>query len=271
MRRVSEEAMAGNPNASLAIATHLGQRKTIFGVDDRIEGDAVRWLTLAAQQGHVDAIRFLAYRYATGQGVRQDHAAAAALFDQAARHDDPISMTAIGLLRAAGRGAPQDWSVAVRWWQYAEGRSPLAARFLADAYACGTGVAEDRARALAIYKKIAAREPSASIQLGHMHLRECAPPDAAAPIAAFRQAADQGYPDAQVELSALLLDGHGAEPNTLEAYRWARLAEWRLPDGSLKTRAAGLAATAARTWTPPVIDAEDRMIQSMLAIARQSR
>jgi TPR repeat protein len=266
MRLVSEQAMAGNPSASLAIATHLGLRRAIFGGDDRSEEDAVRWLTLAAEQGHVDAIRFLAHRYATGRGVKQDYTMAATLFDHAARRNDPISMTAIGFLRAAGRGASQDWTVAVRWWQYAEAHSPIAARFLADAYACGAGVAEDRGRALAGYKK-AAGEPSASIQLGHMYVRGCAPPDGKAAVAAFRRAAAQGYPDAQVMLSQLLLEDRDTDANTLEAYRWARFAAARLPDGELRKRAAELAATAARAWPAPVIVAEDRVIDDMLSSA----
>src|SRR5215831_15227880 len=129
MRMWVERGLEGNANESLSVALHLAVHPSIFGPDDRVEQDVVRWLTLAAEQGHVDAPWLLAHRYAIGRGVPQDYAAAAYWFDQAARHDNPIAMTAIGFLRAAGRGAAQSWPEAIRWWRRAEGRTPVAARF----------------------------------------------------------------------------------------------------------------------------------------------
>jgi TPR repeat protein len=265
VRRVTEEALSGNnPNASLAVVTHLGFRTAIFGADDVVDAESMKWLTLAAQQGHPEAFRILGHRNAAGHAVAQDYGEAAKWFDLGARLNDPISMTAIGFLRAAGRGASQDWAVAIRWWTYAENRSPLAARFLGDAYACGAGVAEDRARALATYKRIAEIEPSASIQLGHMYVRGCAPPDDKAAIAAFRRAADRGYPEAQIELSDLLLKGRGGEPKPMEAYYWARLAERRLPPGALKTRADESARAAAGLMSAVEIAAGDDRVKAVM-------
>jgi TPR repeat protein len=265
MRQVSDDALANNnPHASLAVAMHLSTRKAIFG-DDRSEGDVVRWLTFAAEQGHPDASRMLADRYAHGRGVPQDHAMAAFWFDQGARRDDPISMTALGFLLAAGRGVAQNWPAAIRWWQRAEARAPVASRYLGDAYACGSGVDEDHTRAVAAYKRFADRDASSTIQLGYLYLRGCAPADDKAPVEAFRRAADQGYPEAQVELSALLREGRGTEVNPNEAYYWARLAERRLESGDLKHRAEGSAAAAARTMSSLEIAASDDMVKSMIA------
>jgi TPR repeat protein len=265
IRRVSEEALNGNPNASFAVSTHMSLRTTVNGPDDRAEDEAMQWLNLAVRQGHPDAIRLLAHRHAVGRGVAQNYDAAAFLFDRAARLSDPISMTASGFLRAAGRGVRQDWTVAIRWWQYAEAKAPLSARFLGDAYACGAGVAEDHERALAFYKRVADVEPSASIQLGYMNARNCGKSDDKAAIAAFRRAADQGYPEAQIELSDLLRQGRGGEPNALEAYLWARLAERRLPSGDLKKRATDQAAAAARLMSSLEIKTQDDMVDAMLA------
>lgn len=269
LRTMMENAEGGNHADSLAVATHLGLHRFVVGPDERVEQEAVRWLTLAAQQGHPDAARLLAGRYAHGSGVARDDASAAAWFDQAARHDDPVSMTALGLLFAAGRGVEQNWPSAIAWWRRAEARSPLAARFLGDAYACGIGVREDRERARAAYAQSAGMEPSSSMQLGYMYVRGCAGPDDKAAVSAFRRAADQGYPEAQLELSDLLLDGRGAERDPLEAYLWARIAERRLPPGPLKTRAAERAAAAARLEPAIVIASEDRMIDSMIASSAQ--
>jgi TPR repeat protein len=267
LRRVSVEALAGNPNASLAMATHFSMRQAIFGPDDRVEHEAVRWLTLAAQQGHADAFRMLGHRYATGSGVTQDYAAAAQWFDYGARLNDPLSMTAIGFLRAAGRGASQDWAVALRWWQYAERRTPIAARFLGDVYACGAGVPEDRAQALALYTRAAEVDPSAAIQIGYMHVRGCSPDNDAAAVTAFTRAASRGFPDAQIELSDLLLRGGGGEPDPMWAYYWARLAERRLPAGALKARAAKHATAAAGMLSALQIATQDEMVTTVLTSA----
>ena len=264
-RRAADEGLAGNGHASISVAHHLSLHASIFGPDDRIEQDAVRWLMLAAEQGHPDAFRLLGYRYARGRGVPQDYVMAAYWFDQGARRDDPISMTAIGFLSAAGRGVAQNWPAAIRWWQRAETRAPLASRYLGDAYACGVGVDEDRERALAAYRRFAEHEPSSSIQLGHMYLRGCAPPDDKAAVAAFRRAADQGYPEAQIELSELLREGRGAEANAYEAYYWARLAERRIESGDLKTRAEQRAAAAARLMSAFETTDADEMVKTMIA------
>jgi len=249
----------GNGSASFTVANHLGLYRVIVGPDERVEGEAVRWLTRAAEQGHPDACRLLARRYARGLGVAQDYAIAAYWFDQAARRDDPISMVAIGLLRAAGRGVDQSWSEAMRWWRRAEPRSPFASRYLGDAYACGAGVEEDHERAAVAYRR------AGGTQLAYMYLRGCARGEDKDAAAIFRSAANQGDPDAQVELSGLLLDGRGVEAEPLEAYRWARIAELRLPPGQLKTRAGERAAAAARLVPPIVITYEDRMIGDMIA------
>src|SRR5829696_110129 len=237
----AEQGLAGNPDASLGVAVHLSLESAIAGENPRTEEETVKWLQMAAAQGHHDALRMLGWRYARGVGVPADPAASAYWFRQGATGDDPISMTAMGLLLAAGRGVPQDWIAAVGWWERAQSRHPLAARFAGDAYACGAGVAQDHARAAAAYKSAAERhELSSSIQLGHMYLNGCAAGSDAAAVKAFELAADQGYPDAQLELSDLLLQAHGTDHDPYRAYVFARLAELRLPDGTLKTRATAL-------------------------------
>jgi TPR repeat protein len=271
-RRAAEDALTGNGHASFSVAHHLSLHAFIFGPDERVEQDAVRWLMLAAEQEHPDAFRLLGYRHAHGRGVPQDYAIAAYWFDQGARRDDPISMTAIGFLHAAGRGVEQNWPAAIRWWQRARTRAPVASRYLGDAYACGAGIDENRERALTEYKRFADVDPSSSIQLGHMYVRRCAPPDEKAALAAFRRAADQGYPEAQIELSELLREGRGAEPNPLEAYYWARLAERRIASGDLKKLAAARAGAAGRRLSSLEISAGNDSVQTIIeACAKPAR
>ena len=257
--RMAENGLAGNLYDSIGVAQQLDLYKVIVRQDEEVEAETVRWLALAAQQGHDAAYRLLAQRFAHGWGAKRDYAMAAYWFDQGARHDDPISMTAIGFLYAAGRGVEQNWKAAIYWWRRADGRNPLAARFLGDAYACGAGVEEDRKRADAAYRH---GEDSCNVQRGHLYARCAGDHDGA--IEAFRAAANQGFPEAQIELSGLMLERR-QEP--LEAYRWARMAEWRLPDGDMKTRAADLAAAAARLVPPIVLTYEDRMVKEIIASA----
>ena len=123
---------------------------------------------------------------------------------------------------------------------------------------------EDRARAVAAYRRFATKEISSGIQLGHMYVRGCAKADAKEAVAAFQRAADQGYPDAQIELSELLREGRGAEANASDAYYWARLAERRLAPGALKTRADESAGAAARLMSPTEISAGDDRVKAIM-------
>jgi TPR repeat protein len=207
----------------------------------------------------------LGHRYAVGRGAAQDYAVAAYWFDQAARRDDPISMTALGFLRAAGRGVAQSWPEAIRWWRRAEGRTPIAARYLGDAYACGVGVEVDHERAISAYRRAADHEMSAAIQLGHMYLRGCPATDEAAALATFQRAADQGVPEAQIEVSELLRQGRGGDMNVYMAYFWARVAERRLPPGPLQRRAAGAVEAAARLMSGFEIGDADKLIADIVA------
>ena len=265
---VAEDARSGNGNASLSIAMHLRDEHLVGG-QPVIEEEAARWMYLAAEQGHVNAFMFLGYRFQHGLGVPRDDRIAAYWFHQGALRGDAISMVALGLRYATGVGVAQDFGAAVYWWQRTPGGTPLALRFLGDAHACGLGVPREPARALREYRWAAEHgDITSNIQLGHLYANGCTPPDDAAAIAAFRRAADQGYPEAQIELSELLRRGRGAEPSLIEAYFWARMAERRLNDGPLKTRAAERAKAAAALLSAEEIAAEDVMIGQMIADAK---
>jgi TPR repeat protein len=265
----AEDGLSGNPHASLSVAIDLSLEASIAAANPKGEQEVVRWLYLAASQEHPDAFRLLGHRYARGNGVQQDHAAAAYWFHRGASRGDAISMVALGLLYAAGRGVPQDWSAAARWWERAQSRAPLASRFAGDAYACGLGVTQDHARAVAAYKAAAERgESSSSTQLGHMYSRGCAEtPDDAAAVKAYERAAEEGSPEAQIALSELIRQGRGADANPYRAYTWARLAELRLPAGALKDLAAERVKAAVRLMNPQAIPAQEAMVQDMVARA----
>ena len=265
----AEDGLRGNGNASVAIATHLSLESALAGGDLRTEEAAARWLHLAAAQEHPDAFRLLAFRYAHGRGVEQNAAAAAYWFHQGALRGDAIAMTALGLRYAAGAGVRQDWEIALRWWMRAQGRTPLASRFVGDAYACGLGVAPQPARAATAYQAAAdAGELSSSTQLGHLYAKGCVQAEDAEAVQAYRRAAEQGDPEAQIALSDLLRQGRGTDPNPYEAYTWARLAELRLPDGSMKAHAAAQVRSAVARMRPEAVPAQEALVQSMIALEK---
>lgn len=260
------DGLAGNADASFAVAAHLSDQVLFAGPDPEAEDMAVRWLHLAAEQGHSGACYLLGYRYRQGLSVKQSDEAAAYWFHKDAASGNNVGMVALGLLYAAGRGVPQDWKAAVYWWRKAEPRHPLASRFLGDAYVCGLGVQADHSRALAAYKRAEGQgDATSSIQLGHMYANGCAPPDDEAAVKAYQRAADEGYPEAQVALSELFLAGRGAAPSPSWAYHWARLAERAQPNGEWRARAAAAAKAAARFMSAPEIAAAERIIDDMLA------
>ncbi len=253
-----EDGLAGNYAASFSIALELTTGTAL----KRDDAEAAKWFFLAASQGHENAYIQLGHRYHRGLGLPQDDSTAAYWFFQGASRGDTMAMTALGGLYAAGHGVPQDWAAAVAWW-----RKAGEWRFVGDAYACGLGVAQDNERAVAAYRKGAdAHDASSAIQLAHMHASGCAAAaDSAIAYKFYEQAAQQGYPEAQVALSDLLLHGRGTTADPLGAYLWARLAELRIPDGALRTLARTHAAQAARRLSPAQIASTDAMVKAMIA------
>jgi TPR repeat protein len=271
LTRRAEQGMAGDPNASLSVAIDLTVGTAVAGGNARTDEETVRWLRLAASQGHPDTFRLLGYHYSRGRGVRQDDAAAAYWFQRGSASGDHISMIALGLLHATGRGVPQDWGTAVAWWERARAKNPVASRFMGDAYACGLGIAPDPARAVELYKAAAATgESRSSTHVGHMYAKGCAEGSDEAAVQAYEDAAQQGDPEAQVELSELLRQGRGGHPNPYAAYTWARLAELRLASGELQARASAAVKAAVRQMLPAALPGQEALVQSLLASASRA-
>jgi TPR repeat protein len=115
-----------------------------------------------------------------------------------------------------------------------------------------------------------AGDAGSPIQVGHLQAGGCvARPDAKAAFRAFKRAADEGYPEAQMGLSLLYLEGRGVEMSPYSAYMWARLAALRLEPGELH-RLASLraAAAAARMPAAEIKDAEQFVVSFRRAPAQ---
>jgi TPR repeat protein len=253
----AESAGAGNPAASFVPGMDLTTGTAL----ERDDVEAAKWFLLAANQGHQNAYIQLGHRYHRGLGLPQSDEAEAYWFYQGSKHGDTLAMSALGSLYAAGRGVPQDWKLAVSWWRKANQY-----RFVGDAYACGLGVTQSNDLAVREYQKAAdAGDMSSAIQLGHMHAGRCAiAPNDQLASNWYDKAAHQGYPEAQVALASLLLQGR-ADGSPVSAYMWAKLAELRLPDGELRRLAAKQATEATRRLSSPEITSTELLVKNMIA------
>jgi TPR repeat protein len=258
LEREMEDALEGNS----ASAFGLGLLFTAGSAVKRDDVAAGQWFTLAARYGHPNADVQLGHRYLRGVGFAPNDQTAAYWFYKGAASGDRIAMIALGGLYAAGRGVGQDWAGALYWWKRAGYW-----RFVGDAYACGLGVLQDNERALAAYQKgSAAGDAGSTIQVGHMHAGGCTErPDAEAAFNAYKKAADEGYPEGQVGLSQLYLEGRGTARSPYNAYMWARLAELRLEPGELQRLASARASAAAVLMPAFEINDADRFVKAVIA------
>ena len=120
---------------------------------------AVEWLLLAGDQGHPQALEFVAKLYFTGHGVEQDHQQAAALFEKSARLGNPEAQVLLGGMFVNGEGVDQDFKKAAYWYRLAADQGYARGQYnLGVLHNNGEGVQQDLVRA---YKWIylAAHDP----------------------------------------------------------------------------------------------------------------
>ena len=77
---------------------------------------AINLFRKSAAQKNTDAIASLAVMYANGRGVPQDYAAAMRYYQLAARLGNAHALEGLGVLYANGQGVPADEKEAVAYW-----------------------------------------------------------------------------------------------------------------------------------------------------------
>jgi TPR repeat protein len=80
---------------------------------------AVKWYTLAADQGIAVAQTNLGYRYEKGLGVPQDYETALKWYRLAAEQGNAFAQYGLGTMYYLGLGVPQDYKTAVKWYRLA--------------------------------------------------------------------------------------------------------------------------------------------------------
>jgi len=147
-------------NAAQQITSH-SELLEVYRVSGRVEDlevETLRYLNLAAEQGHPDAQMLLASMHSQGlSGLQQDHNEAVRFYQLAAADGKrPLAFEKLGLSYMSGQGVAQDEEEAVRFFMRAieEGGVETSYIHLARAYELGTGVPQDYAEARRLYARV---------------------------------------------------------------------------------------------------------------------
>lgn len=82
---------------------------------------AADFFRAAAEQGHPEGLRMLAFQHAEGRGVPRDPAAARDLYQRAADRGDAFAQVNLAAMLDAGAGGPRDRDGAIRYYRFAAG------------------------------------------------------------------------------------------------------------------------------------------------------
>jgi TPR repeat protein len=153
--------LAEQGNAKLQVTVGLMYEKGLGVPQDFVR--AHMWFILAVAQGHEEAKQdrdrtaslmapdqiaaaqtHLGYMYDIGRGVPQDYVEAAKWYRMAAEQGDASAQSNLGIMYRRGLGVPQDDAEAVKWFRLAAEQGITQAQYnLGNRYANGQGLKQD--------------------------------------------------------------------------------------------------------------------------------
>jgi TPR repeat protein len=180
-----------------------------------------------AEKGDAVAQTELGLMYRDGKGAPQDYGEAVKWYRKAAEQDNAQGQSKLGGMYARGWGVPQDYVEGVKWYRRAadQGYAP-AQNVLGHCYEFGHGVAQGYAEAVKWYRKAAEQgNADAQCNLGVMYVRgQGVSQDYSEAVKWYRKAADQDDLRAQSNLGWCYDKGEGVPQNAVEAVKWYRKA-----------------------------------------------
>ena len=190
--------------------------------------EAVKYYNLAAEKGHLEAIRTLAEMYQLGYGISKNSQEALKWYRLAAEQGDVLSQLRLALLLYdEGTGLEQNGKEIVKWMRKAAEQGNLEAQnLLGKHYQDGAGVEKDYNEAAKWFRK-AANQGNADAQcnLGYLYHKGLGViQDHQEAAKWFRKAANQGNAIAQYNLAIAYYEGLGVESNYFEAIKWMEMA-----------------------------------------------
>ncbi len=154
---------------------------------------------------------------------------------------------------AAKRG---DYATALREWHPLAEQGVAAAQFnLGIMYDNGRGVPQDYAEAVGWWRKAAEQgHATAQYNLGIMYDNgRGVPRDYAEAVGWYRKAAEQGVAIAQYNLGVMYAKGLAVPQDYVQAHMWYNLANFRLPPGRSRDKAAKSLEIITKRMTPAQI------------------
>jgi len=145
----------------------------------------------------------------------------------AAKNGDPLALFEIGARYTEGRGVPNDFAEAAKWYRLSADRGFAVAQYrLANFLEKGTGVAPDIAEAKRYYEMAAnAGNASAMHNLAVIYASgKDGAQDYAKAVEWFTKAADYGVSDSQFNLAILSARGNGTAQDLVASYKWFAIA-----------------------------------------------
>jgi len=180
-----------------------------------------------AELGDAKCQNELGTMYADGYGVAQDHEEALHWIRLAAEQGNPPALYNLGRAYELGQGVEADISKALQWYRLAAKKGNCSAQFcLGRSYAYGKGLPQD-VREAEKWLRLAASQsdPWAQNALGVLYV-DGSFGDVKEELAfqLFRDAALQGFVEAQFNLARMYREGWGAKRDLKRAYAWLVLA-----------------------------------------------
>jgi TPR repeat protein len=219
----------GDPDAqySLGLAFSSAAVNQV-SVPRKDDAEALKWIRMAASQGHHTAQGCLGLFYSSGWGgVVRDDLEALKWYRMEAEHGDAKDQLELGEKYSKGNRAPKDSAEAANWFlKAAEQGNPEAQYKLARAYASGDGVGKNNAAALKWLRKAAEGSEPATVDLmAYDADRDKGPPtnDAEA-TERIRKLAESGDAEAQRSLGWAYSSGYGVIADEAKAVGWYRKA-----------------------------------------------
>ena len=173
---------------------------------DMVSDVDLQQLMRLGAQGSASAQNQLGQIYATGRGVPQDYATARRWFEKAAAQGHGWAQNQLGQMSADGMGVPQDYKKARQWWEQAAAHGVAQAQYnLGHLYATGRGGPQDYATARGWFEKAALQGNTwAQAQLGQLYATgRGVPQDLAEARRWYEKAAAQGNAWAQAQLALM--------------------------------------------------------------------
>jgi TPR repeat protein len=195
---------------------------------------------IQAEKGDARAQLELGSIFYYGRGVPEDYSAAARWYRSAAQQGDPTAENAIAFMYYYGEGVPRDYGEATRWYRKAADQgNARAAFYLGSMYYDGKGVPQDYIEAARWYRKAADQgDAKAQVNLGSMyHDGKGIAQDYDEAIRWYRKAAYQGSAEAEYSLGYMYYYGQGLPQDYADGVRWFRkAASHGYPDARLVLR-----------------------------------